>query len=171
MAFSELMLLQIHLCCARIHFRYSHFISCASSNPNHSAEFITNCDAGSKWKTKHQLLRNIFVTLLLIQSEFLSPGRAQLTMLKNSIIRMTSLMHHVRVNHLEQEFISHIMISEAHHAKMRFAGQFIPPPPPSGPTHHPFTNKKGCLLVATILKCAWAYTALCDQAVYIYNAT
>ena len=35
-------------------------------------------------------------------------SRAQLTMLKNSIIRMTSLMHHVHVNHLEQESIIHI---------------------------------------------------------------
>ena len=41
-------------------------------------------------------------------------------MLKNSIIRMTSLMHHVHVNHLEQESITHI----------NEAVQYIPHPHP-----------------------------------------
>ena len=47
MAFSELMLLQIHLCCARMHFTYSPFIRFASSSLDHPDEFITNRHAGS----------------------------------------------------------------------------------------------------------------------------
>ena len=91
-------------------------------------------------------------------SEPVSHSRAQLTMLKNSIIRMTSLMHHVHVNHLEQESITHI----------NEAVQYIPHPHPHPHPLHLGLLKNGwysiCNVEHSTQKYAWAFISVCDQA-------
>ena len=107
-------------------------------------------------------LVHVSTCTFLVMTTWVSHSRAQLTMLKNSIIRMTSLMHHVHVNHLEQESITHI----------NEAVQYIPHPHPH--PHPTFTSIKIvgsiCNVEHSTQKYAWAFISLyvIRHAVYIY---